>query len=137
MWPEVAGSFVGAREKYDYFAATMQAGFTQVSQLVPPPSVAFAHKLGRPALPTEYARVAFPSGYNIGFYENVSGRWQVITRPGDFWVVEPKPPHRRGESSYMRFDTYLGPPGSESEKKKTCCSACVQGQPCCDSSSED
>lgn len=114
----------------------MQPGYTTVSLEPPPPDVAFTRKLGQPALPSQFSRTAFPTGYNIGFGENEKGRWQYITRPGDFWVVEPKPPHHRGQSSYMRFDTYLGPPGSESEKKKTCCSACVRGGPCCDSDSD-
>jgi len=114
----------------------MQPGETFVSVEPPPKGVAFARKLGAPALPQQFARVVWPSGYNIGFSEDKRGRWQHITRPGDFWIVAPNPPHHRGETSYMRFDTYLGPPGSQSEKKKTCCSACVEGKPCCDSGSD-
>ncbi len=114
----------------------MQPGQTSVSMEPPPSGVQWTRKLGVPALPPEYARTAFPTGYNIGFHEDPRGRWQYITRPGDFWVAAPVAPHHRGQNSYLRFDTYLGPPDSVGEKKKTCCSACVQGQPCCDSDSD-
>ncbi len=114
----------------------MQPGYTSATLKQPPKGLQFTRKLGRPALPPEFSNVSFPTGYNIAFSENTTGRWQHITRPGDFWVIEPVAPHHNGQSSYMLFDTYLGPPASTSEKKKTCCSACVQGQPCCDSDSD-
>ena len=112
-------------------------GSTILSLVAPPAGIQFAHKAGTPALPRAYDRVQWPTGHNIGFASDSRGRWQYVTRPGDFWVQPPVEPHSHGQDSYLLFTTYLGPPESASEKKKSCCSACVLGQPCCDSSDEE